>query len=117
MNLEELHDACMALPGVTEGFPFDEMTLVMRVGERMFALINLENHDAIISLKCDPDRAIELRSRYEGIVPAYHMNKKHWNGVNAESDVPTALVLELIRHSYDLVLAKLPRAKRAALNL
>lgn len=117
MNLEELHDACMALPGVTEGFPFNETTLVMKVGERMFAMMNLENHDAIVALKCDPDRAIELRSRYEGIVPAYHMNKKHWNEVNAQNDVPTGLVLELIRHSYDLVLAKLSKAKRSALNL
>lgn len=117
MDIEELHEACLSLPHVEETFPFDDVTLVFKVGGKMFALISLDSHLPHVSLKCDPDKAIELRSQYEGITGAFHMNKKHWNTVNADSDIPKHLVLELIRHSYDLVVEKLPGRIKSDLKL
>ena len=75
MNIEEIRDYCIAKPGVTEGFPFDESTLVFKVMNKMYALVGLERIPPFINLKCDPDRAIELREQYEDIRPGYHMNK------------------------------------------
>ena len=75
MNIEEIRDYCIAKPGVIEGFPFDESTLVFKVMNKMYALVGLERIPPFINLKCDPDRAIELREQYEDIRPGYHMNK------------------------------------------
>jgi predicted DNA-binding protein (MmcQ/YjbR family) len=75
MNIEEIRDYCLAKPGVTEGFPFDEQTLVFKVMNKMYALVGLERLPLFINLKCDPERAIELRAQYESIQPGYHMNK------------------------------------------
>jgi predicted DNA-binding protein (MmcQ/YjbR family) len=108
MNVEEVRQICIAKNGVTEGFPFDETTLVIKVGGKIFALINLDRVPSV-NLKCDPERAIDLRERYHDITPGYHMNKKHWNTVMLEGDLQDRLIVELIGHSYDLVLALLPR--------
>jgi predicted DNA-binding protein (MmcQ/YjbR family) len=78
MNIEEIRDYCLAKPGVTEGFPFDEVTLVFKVMNKMFALTGLEGTPPYVNLKCDPERAIELRSQYEAIQPGWHMNKVIW---------------------------------------
>ena len=75
MNIEEIREYCIAKPGVTEGFPFDESTLVFKVMNKMYALVGLERIPPFINLKCDPDRAIELREQYEDIRAGYHMNK------------------------------------------
>ncbi len=112
MNIEEFHQLCSSMPGVTEHFPFDQDTLVFKVGGKMFALASLtewEKGNPGANLKCDPQRAIELREQYRGITPGYHMNKVHWNSVSANDDVPPALFNELLRHSYQLVLGSLPR--------
>jgi predicted DNA-binding protein (MmcQ/YjbR family) len=75
MNIEEIREYCLAKPGVTEGFPFDEVTLVFKVMNKMYALVGPERLPLFINLKCDPERAIELREQHEDIQPGYHMNK------------------------------------------
>lgn len=79
MNYEDLRDYCLSLKGVTEHFPFDEFSLVMKVQGKMFALLPLDNPETQIALKCDPERAIQLRDEFPAITAAYHFNKKHWN--------------------------------------
>ena len=116
MHLDELRDACLALPHATEDLPFGPDTLVFRVGGKMFALLGLEREPPFVNLKCDPERAVDLRERYAGVTAGYHMNKRHWNSVALRGDVPRAEVEAQVRHSYDLVLASLTRAQRAALG-
>lgn len=116
MNIEEMRDYCLSLKDVTEHFPFDEVTLVFKIKNKMFALIPLDNPQPQIVLKCHPDRAIELREQHENIVPAWHFNKKHWNTVIISPEISTALLKELIRHSYNLVVSGLPRKIREELN-
>jgi predicted DNA-binding protein (MmcQ/YjbR family) len=108
MNVEKVRQICIARKGVTEGFPFDETTLVLKVGGKMFALLNLDK-DPSVNLKCDPERAIDLRERHESVLPGYHMNKQHWNTVMLEGLLPDQLVEELIGHSYQLVFESLPK--------
>ncbi len=111
MNVEEIREYCLGKKAVTECFPFDEDTLVFKVAGKMFALSALEK-PANIVLKCDPDRAVELREHYSSITGAYHMNKTMWNQIDIDGSVPHELILELIDHSYDLVVAKLSRKER-----
>ena len=116
MNLEELREYCLSLPHTTEDMPFGEDVLVFRIRNRIFALTNLNQIPVNVSLKCDPERAIELREQYpEQIVAGYHLNKKHWNTVLLES-LPPALIKEMIQHSYDQVLAKVPKKERELLT-
>ena len=109
MHVEDFRNYCMAKAGVTETFPFDESTLVFKVGGKMFALTGLDRPQFSINLKCDPDRAVELRENYDCVLPGYHMSKKHWNTVEIWGDQPDAFYLELIDHSYDLVYQSLPK--------
>lgn len=115
MNVEEVRQYCIAKKGVTEGFPFDEETLVLKVGGKIFALLSLDRIPSV-NLKCDPEWAIELRERFNDILPGYHMNKKHWNTVMLEGSLQDSLVAEMITHSYELVLASLPRKVQEAVN-
>ena len=115
MDIELLREECLSLPYVEEKFPFDEYTLVFYVGSKLFALTDLQTPNSV-NLKCDPEQAIELRERYMGIVPGYHMNKKHWNTVVFNADVSDKLILELLHTSYQLVWNKLPRKEREALK-
>ena len=107
MNIEEFREYCMTKSGVTEEFPFDETTLVFKVMGKMFALTNLDG-DWSLALKCDPDRAIELRELYPAIRPGYHMSKVHWNTIAMDGSLSSKLILELVDHSYRLVVNKLP---------
>ena len=116
MNIEELRDHCLSMKGATEDFPFDEFTLVLKVQGKMFGLIPLDNPETQITLKCDPERAIQLRDEYEAITAAWHFNKKHWNTVRIDPSISKALLTELIQHSYDLVVAGLTRKLREELN-
>lgn len=109
MYLDLIRDYCLSKPGATEDFPFDETTLVFRVGGKMFALTDIEDKPTSVNLKCEPEQAIKLREEYQGIEPGYHMNKKHWNTVSAESDVDADLMKELIDTSYELIYSKLPK--------
>lgn len=116
MNVEEIRQYCLSMKGVTEGFPFDSDTLVFKVMGKMFALLPLE-HAERISLKCDPDYALELRERYpEEIQGAWHMNKKHWNMVFFNGGLPDSLVRKLVVQSYELVVKGLKKADREALE-
>ncbi len=102
MNIEDFRKYCLSKSEVTEGFPFDNKTLVFKAGNKMFALCDIEEFD-FINLKCDPERAIELREQYVGVKPGYHMNKTHWNSVYVDMDVKDDLLRELIDHSYELI--------------
>jgi predicted DNA-binding protein (MmcQ/YjbR family) len=112
MNLETFYEYCLSKKGVTEHFPFDEDTLVFKVGGKMFALSSLlqwEKGNPSVNLKCDPERAEELRAEYDAIQPGFHMSKVHWNTIAVNQDVPDALLKELIDHSYDLVFKSLTK--------
>ncbi|MEO8440747.1 MAG: MmcQ/YjbR family DNA-binding protein [Spartobacteria bacterium] len=111
MNLEELREYCLAKPNVSEGTPFGEDTLVFKVRGKIFALASLDDMPPRVNLKCDPERALDLRDRYEDVQPGYHMNKKHWNTVVLSGAVPASEVRALIDHSYELVVASLPKSR------
>lgn len=114
MNLEILRDYCLAKAGTTESTPFDSDTLVFKVRGKMFALISISSPDTV-NLKCDPDRAEELRAEWEEIQPGYHMSKKHWNTVHFHGRLSDAFVAELIDHSYALVASSLKKAEKEEL--
>ena len=112
MNLEDYYEYCLSKKGVTEHFPFDKDTLVFKVGGKMFALSSLaqwEKGEPSINLKCDPDRAQELRAEYSNIRPGFHMSKVHWNTITLNGELSNAMVKELIDHSYDLVFKSLTK--------
>ncbi len=112
MNLETFYEYCLSKNGVTEHFPFDEETLVFKVGGKMFALSSLNQWEKgipSVNLKCNPDYAEELRAQYDDIKPGWHMSKIHWNTIEINRDVPDSLIKELIDHSYDLVFKSLTR--------
>ena len=111
MNIEDLREYCISLPEVEECFPFDEVTLVMKIGGKMFALIPLDEVETFISVKCNPELAIELRETYSCVEPAFHMNKTHWNTIFISQEITEKQIKEWIKHSYDLVKAKLPKIK------
>lgn len=113
MNPESLREYCLSLPATTEEFPFDEQTLVFKVKGKMFALTNVDTF-ASINLKCNPERAVELREQHDSILPGYHMNKKHWNTVLLDGSLSENFVRELILDSYKLVVAGLPKKLREA---
>ena len=106
MNVETVRAYCLSKPVVTESFPFDETTLVFKVRNKMFALLNLEQ-PLSINLKCDPEKALELREHYPFVLPGYHMNKKHWNTVLLDQVVDDDLLCAWIDESYHLVASKL----------
>lgn len=119
MNIQQYFDFCLAKKAVTEHFPFDEDTLVFKVGGKMFALASLkewESGNAAVNLKGEPDKNLELRAEYDGINPGFHMNKSHWNTVSVNKDVPDSLVKQLIDESYMLVFKSLTRKIQAEIN-
>ncbi len=106
MNLENFYEYCLSKKAVTEHFPFDKDTLVFKVGGKIFASSSLrqwEKGEASVNLKCDPERAQELRAQYDDIKPGWHASKIHWNTVAINKEVKDILVKELIDHSYELV--------------
>jgi predicted DNA-binding protein (MmcQ/YjbR family) len=109
VDVADFREYCLAKAGATEGTPFGDDTLVFKVGGKIFALTSLDSVPATANLKCDPDRALELRDRYEQVQPGYHMNKKHWNTVELETGLPDAELRGMIDHSYELVVQSLPK--------
>lgn len=105
MDIVTLRDYCISKDGASESFPFGEDTLVFKVNEKIFALVNLDG-DLSINLKCDPALALELRERYPDVTAGYHMNKKHWNTVMLNGSVPDKEVFSWIDHSYNLIAGK-----------
>ncbi len=115
MNLETYYEYCISKKGVTEHFPFDQDTLVFKVGGKMFALSSLrqwEKGTPSVNLKCDPERAQELRAQYDDVKPGFHMSKIHWNTVAINQSVPDNLIKEWIDHSYELVFKSLTKKQQ-----
>lgn len=115
MNIEDLRNFCLSLTGAEEGFPFDESTIVFKVKNKLFCLTNIDNFGQI-NVKCNPEKAIELREKYEAVIPGYHMNKKHWNSLVMDGSLSAEFIKENIVHSYELVVASLPKKLREELK-
>ena len=116
MNIEQIREYCINKKGVTESFPFNDTALVFKVMNKMYALLDLSEEARGISLKCDPELAIELRARYPEVTPAWHFNKVHWNGVDINGNVPDDQLTEWIDHSYAIVVKSLPKKARLELE-
>lgn len=117
MNIEEFRTYCLSKKAATESFPFDKTTLVFKVMNKMFALTGLEHQPAKVNLKCDPERSVSLREEFYGLInPGFHMSKLHWNTVEIEKNLPNDLIIELIDHSYDLVVNGLTKKLKEQLS-
>ena len=115
MNIEEIREYCLAKPGVTESFPFNDTALVFKVG-KMFALLDLSEDSRGLSLKCDPELAVELRERHPEVTPAWHFNKVHWNGVDLRGNISDRQLKQWIDHSYELVRKSLSKKQKEELG-
>jgi predicted DNA-binding protein (MmcQ/YjbR family) len=113
MTRDEVLELCAGMPGAVEDYPFGEGVVVFKVGERMFALVGLDDSPGSVNLKCDPETALELRARHSTVRPGYHMNKRHWNSVDFGTSIEHGEFEWMIEHSYELVVRALPAAKRA----
>lgn len=112
MNAEAFREFCLKLPHVSESLPFDEVTLVFKICSlKIFAILPLDTPDRV-NLKCNPERATELRESFAAVVPGYHSNKKHWNTVYFNSDIDDKTLIDLVNHSYELVWNNLPKKIR-----
>jgi predicted DNA-binding protein (MmcQ/YjbR family) len=115
MNVEALRTYCLAKPSATESFPFDDTTLVFKVGNKIFALLDTESRPTTMALKCDHERAVQLREEFDAVQPGYHMNKKHWNTITVDNSLKSRDLHDWIDHSYELVFQSLTKAVRAQL--
>lgn len=115
MTRDDVLDVCAALPGAVEDYPFGDGVAVFKVGGRMFALVRLDGDPGAVNLKCDPDLALELRDRHPSVRPGYHQDKRHWNTVDLDGSLDDDELRSMIDHSYELVVAKLPRTVRDGL--
>jgi predicted DNA-binding protein (MmcQ/YjbR family) len=115
LNLEKISDLASELTGVVEEQPFGPEVDVLKVGGKMFAILSPNALPESISLKCDPDFAIELRRRHAAVTPGYHLNKRHWNTVHLDGSIPDDEVLHMVTHSYELVVTALPKSVRQRL--
>ncbi len=116
MNIEELREYCLSKKAVTESFPFDDVSLVLKVGGKMFALIPLDAICTSISLKCDPEYAVVLREKYPAVQPGYHFNKKHWNTITLDGSILEKDLKHWIDHSYEMVLKGMTKKERDEIN-
>lgn len=119
MNIQQLYEFCLSKKAVTEHFPFDEDTLVFKVGGKMFCLASLkdwESGSSAINVKCDPNYATELREKYESVTPGYHSNKKYWNTIFVNKEIEDKKIIHFITHSYELVVAGLTKKLRDEIN-
>jgi predicted DNA-binding protein (MmcQ/YjbR family) len=116
MGPDDLRRCCLAKPGATEDFPFGDDVSVLKVAGRIFAISNLRGVPLEVSLKCDPDVAFALRSRYASVRPGYHLNKRHWNTVTLDGSISDEEVEAMVDDSYDLVVAGLTRSERDAIR-
>jgi len=115
MTRDRVLDLCSSLPGAVEDYPFGDEVAVFKVGGRMFALVSLAGEPGSVNLKCDPEWAIALRARYEAVRPGYHQNKRHWNTVELDGTIDDEDLREMIDHSYELIVSRLPRGQQARL--
>ena len=112
MNLEELRAYCLQKKGASIDFPFDDVTMVLKVGGKMFILIAIDSYPLTINLKCDPFIAEGLRERYNAVIPGYHMNKNHWNTVIIDKTISDEIIKDMIDDSYELVFSKLSKKNK-----
>lgn len=117
MDIEQFREYCLSKKASSEDFPFGPENLVLRVGGKIFAITDLVSDRFTANLKCDPDRAVELREQYAEVQPGWHMNKKHWNTVDFEGSLDGKTLREMIDHSYEMVVKSLKKADREALGL
>jgi|SRR5688572_10884008 predicted DNA-binding protein (MmcQ/YjbR family) len=103
MNIETIREYCLSRPDTEETLPFGPDTLVYKVNGKVFLLMSLDEEQLRFNVKCDPDKALELREEYPCVIPGYHMNKKHWNTIIVDGSVPARQLKEWIDHSYELV--------------
>ena len=115
MNIEQYREFCLSFPGTSESTPFDQDTLVFKVMGKMFALTSISAFE-YVNLKCDPEKAVELRDRYESVQPGYHMSKKHWNSVMVNQQLNDREIFHWTRHSYELVVSKLTKKLKTELK-
>jgi predicted DNA-binding protein (MmcQ/YjbR family) len=106
MNIEELRDYVLSLKNVSESFPFGEDTLVFKTNDKIFLLVSLSSSPLQFNVKCDPEKAIELREQYSCVLPGYHMNKKHWNTIIVDGTLSQSQLKNFIKDSYDLISKK-----------
>lgn len=116
MNIQPYREYCLSKAGVTEDFPFDDKVLVFKVCGKMFALVDVDFFESV-NLKCDPEKALELRASYPAIQPGYHMNKKHWNTVENDGSIEDDFILQMTDESYNLVVQKLTKKEKESLSL
>lgn len=116
MNIEEFRAFCLSKDFVTEEFPFDDVTLTFKVDNKLFALTNVDLFETV-NLKCDPVAALDLREQYQSVSPGFHMNKKHWNTITINGDVPDDKLLEMVTHSYDCVVKGFSRRRKVELGI
>ncbi|OEU85058.1 MmcQ-like protein [Streptomyces abyssalis] len=116
MNADELRTYCLELNGAREDFPFSPEVSVFKVGGKIFAISVLDDSPLQVSLKCEPELAVQLREANPAITPGYHLNKRHWNTVTLDGSLPERMVRDMIEDSYDLVVAGLPRRERLLLD-
>jgi predicted DNA-binding protein (MmcQ/YjbR family) len=117
MTLKEIRKYCLSKNGAFEDYPFDEGTIVMKVGSKMFALMNKYENPIAVNLKCEPFLAMNLRDRFSAVTPGYHMNKLHWNTVVADGSIPESEIRKMIDHSYELVFNKLKKSEREEIQV
>jgi len=117
INLEEIRDECLRKKGAEEGFPFGNETLVFKVAGKLFLLLSLDASPIQFNVKCQPDKAIELRENYSYVLPGYHMNKSHWNTIVCDHSASKRLIFEWIEDSYNLVVHSLSKKQRAVFGL
>jgi predicted DNA-binding protein (MmcQ/YjbR family) len=115
MNIEDFRSYCLSLKGAEESLPFDDETLVFKVGGKIFSLTGISLF-ASVNLKCDPEKAMELREQYPAVIPGYHMNKKHWNTISMDGSISDRLLKEWIKDSYELIVSSLPKKIKQELD-
>lgn len=115
MNIDNYRTYCLSFKGAEEALPFDEKTLVFKIKGKIFALTDIDAFD-LINVKCDPEEAILLREQYEGVIPGFHMNKKHWNSILMDKNIPDHLIKEWTKNSYDIVVSNLSKKLQKELN-
>ena len=117
VSAEALREKCLAMPGAVEEFPFGPAPSVFKVGGKIFAISDLGSRPLRVSVKCEPDLAVQLRATYPAVAPGYHLNKRHWNTITIDGSLSDTTVFDMIEDSYDLVLAGLPKSARKGLGL
>ena len=116
MDPDQLRRCCLSLTGTEETFPFGPENSVFKVGGKIFALSRLDGDPLRVSLKCEPALAEQLREAHPAVIPGYHLNKRHWNTVIIDGSLPDEMIADMVEDSYDLIISKLPEARRRALG-